>query len=185
DNHDGKYGRLQVAEVWLAASANQPAGSFYRVRDRGIRCIAAPCATHHEATLNSKASTNIAGVDLSGPGAPDNLLADATQAMTSTDGILVSGNHTPVTGPAGRSQMLKATQFYLRSGKSAAAQKPCMRTGCSGQVCADREVVTTCEYRSEYDCYKKATCERQASGDCGFTQTPELTACLRGRGLER
>ena len=183
----GQFGEFRVTEAWQASSANQPATGFYRVRDRGLRCIAAPCATHHEATLNSTASRNIAGVDLSGAGAPENVVSDANQAMTSRDGILVSGNHSVVTGPAGPMQMLKATQFYLRSGGTAGGSgnvstKPCMRTGCSGQVCSDQEVVTTCEFKPEYECLKKAACERQKNGQCGFTQTPELLACLKRAG---
>lgn len=56
---------------------------------------------------------------------------------------------------------------------------PCYVGGCSSQVCSDREdVVTTCEFRPEYACYQKATCERQASGQCGWTQTPTLQSCL-------
>jgi len=176
----GQFGEFRVSEVWQAASANQPADKFFRVRDRGLRCIAAPCATHHEATLNSTASRNIAGVDLSGAGAPENLVGEANQAMTSPDGILVSGNHSLVTGPAGRMQMLKATQFYLRAGGSGnVSQKPCMKTGCSRQVCSDEEVITTCEFKTEYECYKTAACERQKNGGCGFTQTPQLIACLK------
>lgn len=116
-NRWGRLGVLRVSEVWEAASANQPSGIFFRVRDRGIRCIAAPCPTHHEVKLNSTTSRNVAGVDLIGAGAPDNILSDANAAMTAPDGILVSGSHVLVTGPAGRSQMLKATQFYLRAGK--------------------------------------------------------------------
>lgn len=116
-NRWGRLGVLRVSEVWEAASANQPAGIFFRVRDRGIRCIAAPCLTHHELRLNSTASRNIAGVDLTGAGAPNNTLSQANAAMTASEGILASGAHAPVPGPAGRSQMLKATQFYLRAGK--------------------------------------------------------------------
>ena len=180
-NRNGRFGVLRVSEVWQAASANQPSGMFFRVRDRGIKCIAAPCPTHHEARLNSTQSRDIAGVDLNGAGAPENLLSEATQAMTSQDGILISGDHAPVRGPAGRSQMLKATQFYLRAGTggNASSLKPCKKTGCSSQVCSDEEVITTCEFKKEYECYQKAACERQANGDCGFTPTPELTACLR------
>lgn len=179
----GEFGVLRITEIWKAASENKPAGLFFRVRDRGIRCIAAPCPTHHEAQLNSTVSRNIAGVDLSGAGAADNVLSEANTAMTATDGLLVSGNHSPVSGPAGRSQMLKAAQFYVRAGKSTGGvgQKPCKKTGCSGQVCSDQDVMTTCEYKPEYACYKKAACERQANGDCGFTQTPELVACLKGK----
>jgi hypothetical protein len=181
----GTYGVLQAREVWLPASDNQPSGTFFRVRDRGIRCIAAPCETHHETRLNTGVSRNIAGVDLSGAGPSDNAVSEATTAMTAPDGVLVAGVHERVTGPAGRSQMLKASQFYLRakSGGTSSGNgnpmKPCFKTGCSGQVCADEEVVTTCEYRAEYECYKKAKCERQRNGECGFTETPELQRCLR------
>ena len=188
-----RFGVFRVTEVWQAASANAPSDKFFRVRDRGLRCIAAPCATHHEATLNSSAHRNIAGVDLSGAGAGDNEVGEATAAMTSPDGILASGTHSIVTGPAGRMQMLKASQFYLRAGGGAGGgadnsggsggQKPCMKTGCSSQVCSDQEVITTCEFRTEYECYKRAACERQRSGECGFTMTRELRACLdRARG---
>jgi hypothetical protein len=54
----------------------------------------------------------------------------------------------------------------------------CMKTGCGGTVCDDEQVVTTCEFKPEHACYKDAICERQPDGNCGFTQSPELTACL-------
>jgi eight-cysteine-cluster-containing protein len=179
----GRFGIFFAREVWLPAGNSQPSGIYYRVRDRGIRCVAAPCETHHEAQLNSTMHRNIAGVDLAPAGAPENVASEALAAMTAPDGVLVAGVHTRVTGPAGRSLMLKASQFYLRGkpgGTSSDNQnKPCFKTGCSGQVCADEEVVTTCEWRTEYECYKTAKCERQANGKCGFTDTPELRRCLR------
>jgi hypothetical protein len=62
----------------------------------------------------------------------------------------------------------------------------CSVGGCSGQVCGEASaldgLVTTCEYRAEYACYKEAVCERQATGMCGWTETPALRACLRGGG---
>lgn len=54
----------------------------------------------------------------------------------------------------------------------------CRRTGCSGQICSDQDVASTCEWRDEYACYKEAECTRQADGRCGFTPTPALKACL-------
>lgn len=54
----------------------------------------------------------------------------------------------------------------------------CRRTGCSGQVCAERDVATTCEFREIYACYREAACERQPDGGCGWTPSPELTRCL-------
>lgn len=56
--------------------------------------------------------------------------------------------------------------------------KPCRPTGCSNQICSDEPVNTTCEWKEEYDCYRKAVCERQTDGECGWRQTPELKACL-------
>lgn len=59
----------------------------------------------------------------------------------------------------------------------------CAVAGCSGQICTDAErasdLVTTCEYRPEYGCYKTARCERRSSGVCGWTKTTELSACLQ------
>jgi hypothetical protein len=58
------------------------------------------------------------------------------------------------------------------------ASVDCKRTGCSGQLCSDEHVATTCEYRAEYACYRDAECARQASGECGWTATEDLARCL-------
>lgn len=54
----------------------------------------------------------------------------------------------------------------------------CVKTGCSGQVCADHHIITTCQWRPQDTCFSGAICERGANGACGFRSTPELTACL-------
>ena len=54
----------------------------------------------------------------------------------------------------------------------------CRATGCSSQVCSDQDVITTCEFRPEFACFRVARCERQTGGQCGWTMTPELQACL-------
>ena len=61
-------------------------------------------------------------------------------------------------------------------------EKPCFKTGCSGQICADQHIATTCEWREEYACYQDAICERQDDGQCGFRPTAELKKCLAGAG---
>ena len=66
----------------------------------------------------------------------------------------------------------------LSPGQISAEPKACKPTGCGGQVCSDEDVITTCEYLPEYSCYKDAVCERQATNECGWTDTPELKACL-------
>ena len=55
----------------------------------------------------------------------------------------------------------------------------CFIGGCSGQLCTDNsDVISTCEWRDEYQCYRSATCERQADGECGWTETEDLLQCL-------
>jgi len=56
----------------------------------------------------------------------------------------------------------------------------CVVGGCSGTICSEpgNDVITTCEYKAEYACYKAAACAKQADGKCGWTQSAELTACL-------
>lgn len=54
----------------------------------------------------------------------------------------------------------------------------CIITGCSGQICSDEEVITTCEFREEYACYQTARCGRDTNGQCNWIATNELTQCL-------
>lgn len=65
------------------------------------------------------------------------------------------------------------------SSKNPDTQGKCYIGGCSAQLCTDApDALSTCEYRPIYTCYKSATCERQSSGTCGWTETTELTSCL-------
>ncbi len=60
----------------------------------------------------------------------------------------------------------------------------CAVSGCSGQLCISEEEaaagggISTCEYRSEYACYREASCEPQPDGKCGWTQSAALSQCL-------
>jgi len=61
------------------------------------------------------------------------------------------------------------------------ASPECKIAGCSGQLCVDKnaeDIITTCEYRQEYACYKNARCEKQSDGQCSWTQTAELSKCI-------
>jgi len=58
----------------------------------------------------------------------------------------------------------------------------CVTDGCSGQICRsklDEPVMTTCEWREEYACYKKDGCLCQ-SGQCAWNA--ETIACVNGSG---
>ncbi len=60
-----------------------------------------------------------------------------------------------------------------------AASGGCYVGGCSGQICSDDpEAVSDCQFREVYACYQTATCARQSSGACGWTDSAELRACL-------
>lgn len=63
--------------------------------------------------------------------------------------------------------------------KNPGTQEKCHVGGCSGQLCTDKpDAISTCIYDSKFACYKSATCERQSNGECGWTATAELSACL-------
>lgn len=62
----------------------------------------------------------------------------------------------------------------------------CKLAGCGNQLCVNADeddIFTTCEWREEYACYEDARCEKQADGDCGWTETPELASCLADKGV--
>ena len=178
----GNLGALRVSESWQSPVDRPATGALYLVRDRGVRCITHPCLSHSAWKLNSAFTVNIAGVDLAAAGASGEMISEGAAAMTHPDGVIVAGYFAPVTGPAGRAQTLKANKFYLPAGTQTGGSQPgarrCFKTGCSSEVCADRDVITTCIFRPEFACYQKAVCARQANGECGFTQTRELLACL-------
>ena len=73
------------------------------------------------------------------------------------------------------------TQALATPTPPAQSAKTCIVAGCSGQLCVESNaepISTTCEWHASYACFHSATCEVQASGDCGWTQTPQLTQCL-------
>lgn len=173
-----KYSVFQVSEGWRAATENAPKGIFYRAESSGIVCITFPCPVLEATRLNRNLAptATYAGVDLTPSGASQEQL-DAGWAELSTHGLVVAASIEPVTGPAGSMDGLSASQFYTKI----VAQKPaaCVVTGCSGQLCASEDMMSTCEWKPEYACYKQyGTCEVQADGKCGWTKSAALQACL-------
>jgi hypothetical protein len=84
--------------------------------------------------------------------------------------------------PAGRhcfSRTIDPAVYPPLFGNVPKASGGCVITGCSGQVCAEAEAITTCEWKPQFACYKQySRCERAADGQCGWAQTPELMQCL-------
>jgi len=170
---------FKATEGWRAATDNAASGIFYRAQSSGIVCITFPCpvveATRLNRNLNPTAT--YAGVDLTPSGATQDQLDAGWQEMQK-NGVIVAATLEQVTGPAGKMDGLSASQFYTRitAGQTA---NPCITTGCSGQICSDQDVMTTCEWKPAYACYKQyGKCELQPGGTCGWTKTQELSACL-------
>ena len=78
----GNLGAFRVTESWQSPTETPATGTFYRVRDRGVRCITHPCLTHSANKLNANANKNIAGADLAAAGANGEQVSEAAAAMT-------------------------------------------------------------------------------------------------------
>lgn len=57
----------------------------------------------------------------------------------------------------------------------------CSRAGCSGQLCVQAgkaaNIITTCEYKAEYDCLRLTSCGC-IEGRCAWSATGEYEACI-------
>lgn len=61
----------------------------------------------------------------------------------------------------------------------------CVVGGCSGELCVESgkgPMESICIWKEEFACYSGAQCERQSSGNCGWTMTDELKKCLNNGG---
>lgn len=174
----------------VTLSLNQPAGFANGLSIRPIavaedsRCPqGAQCVQAGMVKVQVRANARVAG-------------KTASEVYTIALGETVRAHGTPVTlvsvapqPTAGEEFPSAAYRFTFRvdgpaghagSGMGGgAAAGPCYVGGCSSQLCTeDPQAISTCEFRAEYACYRGARCERQASGACGWTPTPELTRCL-------
>lgn len=173
-----ELGRFVVTEVWLAQSDAVSSGVFAKVADNGVRCFAAPCPSTGEKALNTSRTAAIAEIDFAEAGLTEAQLDKVSSDLFEPHGVIIAGDryNFKVDGRKGKGRT--ATAVFLRL-HDEPAQGACFVGGCSGQICSDQEgVISTCEFRPEYACYQTATCERQPGGECGWTETPELDACL-------
>ena len=101
------------------------------------------------------------------------------EAFIGTDATVFAGQDAD-----GNYSLLGNEMFYIQvSSTTKPVTAACVVGGCSSQLCGEaadmNDMVTTCEYQTKYSCYQKTTCARQATGKCGWTETPELLACLK------
>ncbi len=66
------------------------------------------------------------------------------------------------------------------------ALPPCVRGGCSNELCTEQtpskvsDAISICLYDPKFECYNHSECERQANGQCGWTENESLNDCLKG-----
>ena len=108
---------LVVTEVWPASSSQSPpTGTFRRLRDNGVRCIAAPCFATDAIALNNGGKVTVSRVGLAGVRAP---AGERTRALALvTSGRLLAAGRivaVPQAGPAGTGRVFVASQFYAQA----------------------------------------------------------------------
>jgi hypothetical protein len=134
---------VRATEVWTPAvpealgDDGYPAfaGALFRAVDNGTRCVAAPCPSITQETLNTGARRDVAGVELDSAGADAAAVAAARQALTTPQGLIVDGDDAAVSGPAGAGSTLAADDFFLR----VVPRGPERCGGFIGLGCADGE----------------------------------------------
>lgn len=177
------YGLLVINAAWLSASSQRPIGRFVSLSDSGVRCITHPCPSFDARILNRYSVKSLAGYDLTRVDADREQLERARMEVQTDEGLHLAGRFVEVSGPAGNAQGIEASQFYLKL--VGVAPKMCKPTGCSGQVCSNTEINTTCEWRPEYTCYRAATCSTQKNKECGWVMDDELKRCLANSFFDR
>lgn len=170
----GKFGEFKPTEAWLGQGPNAPSGPLAIVEETGVRCITTPCNSFREKKLNSSAEAMLAELGWDHADVSDEMIGTAITELFVRD-VIIAGDRYTVRGPGGTAKARTVTQYFTR----ARDHKACYVGGCSGQLCSDQPgAISTCEYRPEYACYQTAVCEEQVEGNCGWTETAELDACL-------
>jgi hypothetical protein len=59
--NEHRVAMLSVTEAWRASDGVEPAGTFFRAHDLGIRCLMAPCNSIVEEVLNSQSTYRVEG----------------------------------------------------------------------------------------------------------------------------
>jgi hypothetical protein len=109
---------LVVTAVWTASrSPKAPTGAFRRLRDNGIRCIAAPCFSTDALTLNPRrpgAHVTISALRAGGVADAD---LERSERLLGTGGVIAAGRIVAVShaGPAGKGRALVVSQLYTRA----------------------------------------------------------------------
>ena len=167
--------RFIVTEAWLAESTTVAGGVFAKITPSGIECITTPCPTMKEHSLNNSFTANISAIDWSYSELSERQISTFTTEISSPYGTIIAGDRYTLSHSSQKGRT--ATAAFHRLVEDA----PCYRGGCSDEICSDQQgVVSTCIWKPEYACDQAAACERQSTGECGFTQDDAFNACIAG-----
>lgn len=151
-----------------------------------VRCFRAPCTVAETGRWNAYAQSGGQRVSLR----PKNGALRVYVATQNNDGGLIlsrkgkrSTLNLDILSRCAAMRCTASSHCALLNGSPTCAPNtpvanPCIKTGCSGEICADSSQASICIVRPEYACYQQAECKRQSNGQCGFTKTATLTACL-------
>lgn len=94
--------------------------------------------------------------------------------------ILIACSQTPTTPQP--EPPLPQTEMPAPTDPANTQANGCVRAGCSNQLCVEAseaaDIMTTCEFRDEYACLEHSVCERQANGECGWSETDAYLSCM-------
>lgn len=114
-----------------------------------------------------------------------NMIKNAIDRQNCTDMVNSwLGNETPTSPPpAGNGGNASASGPIVPPGAECIVDSDCVKAGCSSQLCVPSDqagIITTCEYRSDYDCLPLTRCGC-ANNKCGWAQTPDYLNCLNSK----
>lgn len=107
----GELGAIIVSEVRAPVGAFTK-GTYFRVRDLGVRCVRAPCFSYRATVLNGTRRVTISTLDLAPAHASPRKLQRAQAALADPSGLFVLGRIT-ATSDGGR--VLHASRIYFRA----------------------------------------------------------------------
>jgi hypothetical protein len=174
----GNKGRFIVTEAWVSQGTALPDGVFVKAKNLLVACESLPCPSIKETALNTSRSAQISDIDFSAGDFTSNEVATLTSEMLlNPSGIIVAGSRYTYEENGEDTKGRTATAAYTRLAEPDV--DACYVGGCNSELCSDDPgAVSTCDADPHDACYRTATCERQANGQCGWTSTPQLTTCL-------